>query len=84
MRTASVGHPVESPPSLNATAKENVRDRSNTGGTVCRRHRGIEEAGMAKNKKKIEKPRRYRDGKTGRFVTKKFAKKHPKRTRPAW
>ncbi len=39
---------------------------------------------MAKNKKKIEKPRRYRDGKTGRFVTKKFAKKHPKRTRPAW
>ena len=39
---------------------------------------------MAKNKKKIEKPRRYRDGKTGRFVTKKIAKKHPKRTRPAW
>ena len=37
---------------------------------------------MAKNKKKIEKPRRYRDGKTGRFVTKKFAKKHPKRTPP--
>ena len=36
---------------------------------------------MAKGKKKkVDKPRRYRDARTGRFVTKKFAKKHPKKT----
>ena len=35
---------------------------------------------MAKDKKKTDEPRRYRDARTGRFVTKKFAKKHPKRT----
>jgi hypothetical protein len=32
---------------------------------------------MAKN---TPTPRRYRDAKTGRFVTRKYAKKHPKRT----
>jgi hypothetical protein len=32
-------------------------------------------------KKKTQKPLRiYRDAATGRFVTKKYAKKHPKRT----
>ena len=32
-------------------------------------------------KKKTQKPPRiYRDAATGRFVTKKYAKKHPKRT----
>jgi hypothetical protein len=39
---------------------------------------------MAKGKKKADKPRRYRDARTGRFVTKKFAKKHPKKTLRAW
>jgi hypothetical protein len=40
---------------------------------------------MAKGKKKkVDKPRRYRDARTGRFVTKKFAKKHPKKTLRAW
>ena len=40
---------------------------------------------MAKRKKnKTDKPRRYRDARTGRFVTKKFAKKHPKKTLRAW
>jgi hypothetical protein len=34
---------------------------------------------MAKNTKP-HKLWTYRDGRTGRFVTKKFAKKHPKRT----
>ena len=37
-----------------------------------------------KKKKKTDKPRRYRDARTGRFVTKKFAKKHPKKTLRAW
>ena len=31
-------------------------------------------------KKKANGPRVYRDGSTGRFVTKKYAKKHPKTT----
>jgi hypothetical protein len=38
---------------------------------------------MAKKGKKRPKPaapRRYRDGTTGRFVTKKYAKKHRKTT----
>ena len=37
-----------------------------------------------KKKKRTEKPSRYRDARTGRFVTKKFAKKHPKKTLRAW
>jgi hypothetical protein len=37
---------------------------------------------MAKQQTETKKPnaRRYRDMRTGRFVTKKYAKKHPKRT----
>lgn len=37
---------------------------------------------MAKKNDKVKKAtaRRYRDSVTGRFVTKKYAKKHPKRT----
>jgi len=31
-------------------------------------------------KKKAKEPRVYRDASTGRFVTKKYAKKHPKTT----
>jgi hypothetical protein len=31
-------------------------------------------------KKKLKAPRVYRDSATGRFVTKKYAKKHPKTT----
>jgi hypothetical protein len=31
-------------------------------------------------KKKTKAPRIYRDATTGRFVTKKYAKKHPKTT----
>jgi len=35
-------------------------------------------------KKKSKSPSVYRDSRSGRFVTKKFAKKHPKRTLRAW
>ena len=40
-----------------------------------------------KNNKKTSqdvKPRRYRDALTGRFVSKKYAKKHRKTTLKAW
>ncbi len=46
-----------------------------------------EDDDMAKGSKKAsraDKPRRYRDAATGRFVTKKYAKKHPKKTLRAW
>jgi hypothetical protein len=45
---------------------------------------------MAKKTKKTKEtsqdmtPRRYRDAHTGRFVTKKYAKKHRKTTAKAW
>ena len=41
---------------------------------------------MAKDVKKTSdgKRRQYRDASTGRFVTRKFAKKHPKKTLRAW
>jgi hypothetical protein len=43
---------------------------------------------MAKKKDKTKAPRLYRDATTGRFVTKRYAKKHPKTTvkerRPAF
>ena len=35
---------------------------------------------MAKNDEKTKAPRRYRDAGTGRFVTKKYAKKNRKTT----
>lgn len=35
---------------------------------------------MAKDERTNKPPRRYRDALTGRFVSKKYAKKHKKRT----
>jgi hypothetical protein len=35
---------------------------------------------MAKKDEKVKAPRRYRDAQTGRFVTKKHAKKNKKTT----